>query len=161
MLEIFDKAIEYARDYMTYSAFQARAEILKNAGDTSAWRLHWQAYKVMKIAEARCSENRLRDPQGSHETQMTTGELVEEIGCMKAKYGYGWQEGDGWLVKDYPKPSELIDTLSFIRKLGVKFERLDSNDIRDAVHLRVSLEDFDLIYNPVADFENKQQWGRG
>ena len=161
MLEIFDKAAEYARDFMTHGDYLARGDELKASGDVAQWRLHHQAYKTMKIAEERCRKNRLRNPAGTNDSPMSRGELVEEINCMKAKYGYGWHEDDGWLVKDYRKPSELIDTLCFIRKLGVKFERLDHNNITEAVHLRVSMGDFDIIYNPAADYEHTQQWGRG
>ncbi len=159
MLEIFDKAREYARLGMDRDEHRVLAAKLKKEGKVGEWRLHQQAFKIFRIAQNHCADLRLQEPQKQSEQPMSIGEVVEEINCMQSKYGMGWSHEGQWYIKDYRSPEDLMSTLAFLRQMDVKFKRKDENDISQSVHLRLSEEDFDLIFNPVAD-AGKDQTGR-
>ena len=144
MLEIFNKARDYARLGMTGLEFHKIACELKTAEQEDQWRLHQQAFKLFKLAQDYCVKRREFELQTE---PMSNIEVLEQ------------QEGE-WHIKDYQRSEDLIDTLGFFRRMGVHYTRKDNNALSDALHLRVSNEDFDLIFNPVADVRHKGM-GRG
>lgn len=152
MLEIFDKARDYARLGMTGLDFHKLACELKIAGQEDQWRLHQQAFKLFKFAQDYCAKRRELEPQSE---PMSNIEVLEQLNCMEAKYGAGWSQEGEWYIKDYQRSEDLIDTLGFFRRMGVHYTRKDNNPLSDALHLRVSNDDFDLIFNPVADVRHR------
>jgi len=158
MLEIFDKAREYARQAMTRSEHRAVSVKLRKEGKIGEWRLHHQAFKLFRLAQDHCAEYRLQSPQKQSDEQMTIGEVIEEINCMQGKHGYGWDHEGEWYIKDYRSPEGLKATLGFLHDMGIEYVREDSNPLSEAVHLRVSESDFDVIFNPLKDVESGHGW---
>ena len=152
MLEIFNKARDYARCEMTNADFHQLACEFKTTGQEDQWRLHQQAFKLYKLAQDYCAKRRELEPQTE---PMNAIEVLEQLNFMEARYGLGWSREGEWHIRDYQRSEDLIDTLSFFRRMGVHYTRKDNNALSDSLHLRVSNDDFDLIFNPVADMRHK------
>lgn len=152
-MEIFNKAIQLARITLE----RGQPEILDRPPDSrraGEWRLHMQGVKVLMMAV----ENVAR-AGGRVDAQHVIG----EIEALEARHGTAWQKakegGKTWYYKDFNESGQLIETLEFIRKLDVHYKRLDQNPLDEAMHLRMSPNDYHRIFNPLKHFN--METGRG
>jgi hypothetical protein len=140
-MEIFEKAKEYAGRFpIRDGRYQMPPFTFVHDGPK---RLHEQAMKVLDMAMARAKE-------APHDTDDSLrGSVYAHIDALQHKYRDGWvREIDDCYYRDFSNPSQLIDMLSFIRKMGVVYTRHDTNQLSESLHLRMSDEDFNIIFHP-------------
>lgn len=140
-MTIFDKAMEYARKAPIENGHYNVPEVYPS--DEAAWRLHKQAMKILDMA-VKYAES--ANTAGENALRAAVCDRVREL---QQRYGEGWMlEDDGWYYRDFDKPGELMDTLIFLREMGIHYHQQDGNNIRTAVHLRISPHDYGVIFTP-------------
>jgi hypothetical protein len=163
-MEIFNKAREYAQQAVGDRNFEVLDDDshFTNEGE---WRLHKQAVKVLRMAVENCAKEFPRfglitDKGVTPPPAITVDRVIEQIDALEQKYGVGWSHEGDWYYKDFTSSTDLIDTLGFFRKMGVVYKREDRNPLSQAIHLRVSDVDFDVIFNPEQDAQREEGRGR-
>lgn len=152
-MEIFDKAVGLARMALErgHPEVMDQAPPSRRSGD---WRLHMQAVKVV----IKAVENVAREGQA-----VNAKTVVAEIERLEQQHGIGWEKvvekGKTHYYKDFANADDLIDTLGFIQSLNVHYKRTDDNNIKEARHLRMSQNDYHLVFNPKKHFT--MEVGRG
>lgn len=137
---IFERAAEYAlKGPIRNGCYQ----IVCRERDEGEKRLHLQALKILDMAIGLAKE------EGYTGGNALRVAVCDQVDALQERYASDWKlEGDGWYYRDFGQPAELHDTLGFLWQMGITFERLDKNDIRQAVHLRMSPHDYGVIFTP-------------
>lgn len=163
-MEIFNKAREYAQRAIGSQDYDFLDDD-SNFTNKGEWRLHKQALKVLRMAVENCANGQQRfgvitDKGFQPPASITAERVIEQIDALEQKYGIGWSHEGDWYYKDFTESGDLIDTLGFFRRMGVVYKREDRNPLSQAIHLRVSDVDFDVIFNPELDASREEGRGR-
>lgn len=142
--------------------------------------LHEQGARIFRMAWETAFKKKLEAGDGVVKDDcMHARDVINEIEELYQKHGKGWKKieeaislhdpltgGEGKIckaypgdrivvaVKDFDSPDDIIGTLAFLKKMGVVFERQDTNDFSQAVHLRMTKDDYDMIFNPSREVSN-------
>ena len=145
MQEIFAIAKKCLQKSMDEHGFQSLSCQLKGAGKEDQWRVLQQGYRLYRLAEDRCTQRCRDNPQ---DKPMSAGEVEEELTFMEARYAEGWSREGMWCVKEHESSEKLMDTLSFLRCMGLRYQRSDGNALEQSLHLRIPNETYDMVFNP-------------